>query len=100
LISFQDILEISDSVDISGYLRISQDIPGYLFGANSQMAAQDVSGSELVIVLRTCISFAKAYQKGGEYGTISGNKRNIILLHSSWNLDICNKATLKPLLGI
>ncbi len=42
-ISFQDILEISDRVDNTGYLRISQDVSGYLricFGANSQIAAR------------------------------------------------------------
>jgi hypothetical protein len=55
LISFQDILEISDSVDISGYLRISQDIPGYLFGANSQMrssARSESAGADCCMVRR------------------------------------------------
>ncbi len=46
-------------------------------------AAQDVSGSELVVVLRIRISFAKAYQKVGEHGITSGNsvKVNIILAY-------------------
>jgi hypothetical protein len=35
-ISIKDILGL---LRINGYLRISQDISGYLFGANSQMAA-------------------------------------------------------------
>jgi hypothetical protein len=43
LISFQDILEMALYADISGYLRISQDISGYLFGANSQMAFEGTS---------------------------------------------------------
>ncbi len=37
LICTKDILEISWCLDISGYLRISQDMSGYRFGANSQL---------------------------------------------------------------
>jgi hypothetical protein len=45
LISFQDILEISYSVDISGYLRISQDISGYPFWGELPDVARRSSGT-------------------------------------------------------
>ncbi len=45
-ISIKLILDLFELRDILGYLRISEDILGYLFGANSQMATRD-SGSTM-----------------------------------------------------
>jgi hypothetical protein len=41
-----NIFEISSIRDISGYLKIYQDISGYPFGANSQMA--ELSSGQIV----------------------------------------------------
>jgi hypothetical protein len=43
--------DLSECSDISGYLRISQDISGYLFGANSQMVQTELS-EKLLLTLR------------------------------------------------
>jgi hypothetical protein len=48
-ISVNDILEISSIRDISGYIRIYQDISGYLFGANSQMFSPLPSKTALIL---------------------------------------------------
>ncbi len=47
-ISMNDILEISSIRDISGYLKILQDISRYLFGANSQMELRRVLKQDII----------------------------------------------------